>query len=141
MILEMVEGFLKLTPEEKPVVEAAMPIVARWITLLNGDFDTLLAAYHLLVKAQPVVVRLFTDLKLLAPVAAAVLENSAGFMESMGAMQPAHDVQETINANPYLVNSFKSYGSKLGPLINEIKADWPKVAPAWAIIAPKLGIH
>lgn len=140
-ILDTLESKLGLTPEERAIIDPALPTIATWLHLLNAYWDTLQALFHHLAKAEPVLIRLIASAKIVGPIAEHLLSGGGGMLEGLSAMEPVQDIEAVIKANSYLTTSFTRDYTKIMPLVDKISADWPKVQDAVGIIIVKMSHH
>lgn len=125
-ILDTLERVLGLSDAEKATVNAALPTLAKWVTLLNGQWDTLSDAVGWIAAGKPVALRLLSDGKTLGPIAQDVLSGGGSIFDAGTAMSAINDAKATISANPKLINALTTDYTKLAPLIAQIEGDLPK---------------
>ena len=140
-ILDTLENMLSLSPTEKATFAAAQPTLAKWVTLLNAQWDTLQDLLNWLFRSQPVVNRLLTDGKVLGPIVQDVLTDTDNIMEAPTAMNMVNDVKAVINANPVLLAALNKDWAKLQPLVAQVQGDLqkPEIQAALALLQTKMG--
>jgi len=139
-MLDMLEGFLGLSDAEKNTVAAAAPTIDKWVTGLNGHWDTLQNAVGWLTNSRALAERLIQDGKVLAPIVHTALTGGGGMFETGRAMDAVRDVKEVLAANPKFVNAMKIDYAKLAPLLNQIQNDLkkPEIRQALGLVQSKM---
>ena len=132
---------LSLSPTEKATFAAAQPTLAKWVTLLNAQWDTLQDLLNWLFRSQPVVNRLLTDGKVLGPIVQDVLTDVDNIMEAPPAMNMVNDIKAVIAANPVLIKALTADYAKLQPLVAQVQGDLqkPEIQAALALLQTKMG--
>lgn len=131
-LLNMLEGQLGLSEADKAVIEPTLPYVKNVIDAAVAAQPTLEALVPYMVKAAPLLTRLLSDLKVLGPAASALLGD--GFVNVGGAVEAAHDIDANIKANPKTIEQGKQLYASLAPLMDVVQKNWPKIAPAVAVL-------
>jgi hypothetical protein len=134
LLLSMLEGQLGLTDEEKAVIEPTLPWAADILAQLNAVLPDLIGFNQLYAgRAQPLVTRLLADAQVLLPNAAALLSDQ--FIDIGATTGAAQDAQAAVGQTyPTVTSQVTAYVNKLLPVIKKVMAEWPKIAPAVAVL-------
>lgn len=139
-MLDTLENILSLSPEEKATVQAALPTLAKWVTMLNAQWETIQDLMNWTFRSQPVMNRLIADGKVLGPIVQDVLTGSDNIMEAGTAMSMVNDVKSVVNANPVLIAALTKDYNKLAPLIMQIQGDLqkPEIRDAMVLLQARM---
>jgi hypothetical protein len=132
MFLGLAESALGLTPEEKAVVEPALPLFKELLDALNPDWDALQTGLNLLVKGKPVFDRFIADLRVLGPAASMLL--GEGMPDIFTASSTAKDMVTTFDLNKAWFSQLQTDGERFMPLVAKAQDLWPKIAPAVGVL-------
>jgi hypothetical protein len=140
-LLDMLEGMLNLSDDDKATVNAAAPYVANWLDELNKQWGTLSNLIANLAASKPIVDRLINDGQQLAPIVSNVLKGGGSMFDAGPAMSAYNDAKAVIAANPKLVAGLQRDYQWLAPLIAQVESDMkrPEVQAAVELLQRKMG--
>jgi hypothetical protein len=135
-MLNMIEDMAGLTDQEKSQLEPMLPDVVAALKTANAALPEMKAANDFYVQAQPLIKRLLDDLTTLAPNAIALLsDGDVNIGEATGAVRDAEGLYKN---NPAYLKTLQAHYNTVVPVINRLKDKWPKVEPAYQIVAKAL---
>jgi hypothetical protein len=132
LMIDILEGMLDLTDEEKAQIAPCLPAAQDAVDALNAawpDVDTL---NTMITTTQTLRNQAMGDLDKLMPDLAALLDD--GMVDCGSSIQAIKDMQGIVKNNPMVVHQLGTIYTKMVPVINKVQADWPQIEPAIKII-------